>query len=82
MTLLAESTPRARKPHPCALCWMSINPGVTYINQRIADGGQVYTYKAHQECHRFYWHDEWYRGMDGELPDPIEFRQAMAGVSA
>lgn len=55
MTLLAEDTRTARKPHPCGYCHRPIAPGSRYLDQRVADNGIVWTFRAHLDCHSAYW---------------------------
>lgn len=50
-TLLAHNVRRAAHgKHVCRECRRRINARERYIDQRIADYGTVYTYRAHARC--------------------------------
>ena len=53
MNLIHHETPKARKEHQCDECCHPIAPGTVYVRQRSADGGDVWTYKAHADCFDF-----------------------------
>ena len=50
MRLIAESWQAARQRHVCDACLGVIGPGDQYYRQRIADVGDVWTWKAHALC--------------------------------
>lgn len=54
-TLLNETSPTARKVHRCDLCQRPIEAGTSYLNQRCADYGTAWTFKAHHNCNSAYW---------------------------
>ncbi len=53
MTLLTQSTPRARKTHTCNWCGGDINVGETYERDTILDGNGFREWKSHTECSWF-----------------------------
>ena len=53
-TLLEERTLTARKRHGCNVCLGSIEPGQRYVRQRVVDGRDAWTWKAHDLCDRAY----------------------------
>lgn len=48
--LINESIQIARKRHYCEECGREIVKGQPYLRQRCKDGGDVWTFKAHQDC--------------------------------
>lgn len=48
--LLDHSEYTARKKHYCDSCNGTIEAGQRYVRQRIVDGSEGYTYKAHDHC--------------------------------
>jgi hypothetical protein len=48
--LLSRSKPKARKEHRCSLCNGIIVRGEQYENQTCVDGGDLYTFKMHDDC--------------------------------
>lgn len=53
MTLLADHRRRAaHDKHVCRECRRRIPRGERYVDQRIADYGTIYTYRAHERCYR------------------------------
>lgn len=55
---------RAARPHTCALCAKPIGVGEHYLEQRVADGGSVHTFRCHKACDSAYW--TWIDGWDDE----------------
>ena len=53
MNVIHHETPKARKPHRCAECGHDIAAGTVYTRQRNTCGGDIWTYKAHEDCHDF-----------------------------
>lgn len=52
MTLIAhDEIKAARKVHWCDWCNEDIAIGQPYIRQRVKDGSDVWTYRAHLECY-------------------------------
>lgn len=52
MGLVLETvTHTARKMHWCASCGRKIATGQKYVRQRVVEGGNAWTWKAHQHCH-------------------------------
>ena len=49
--LISESKPRARKKHRCENCYTSIAKGTTYLRQFCSDGGDVWSFVSHIDCH-------------------------------
>lgn len=49
--LIADQVVTARKPHGCNACGGRIEKGHPYARQRVADGGEAWTWKAHLLCH-------------------------------
>lgn len=79
-TTLGEKTVTARKPHECQLCHRTIDKGEKYFTQRNADGGEIWTWRAHLACNaaigRYLgWADlpPWW--LEEEPIDPYEFRE-------
>lgn len=50
MTLIRETTPKARTAHRCDECSRQIAPGAVYVKVINAYGGDFTTYRAHLEC--------------------------------
>jgi hypothetical protein len=50
VTLLSTRSPIARKSHQCGSCLGTISPGDRYRKQRIVDGREAWTWKAHTLC--------------------------------
>lgn len=48
---VAQSSPTARKPHGCNDCGGRIEPGELYVRSAVADGGEMWTWKEHADCH-------------------------------
>ena len=49
-TFLSEETHRARKQHTCSWCGQKIEPGESYVRQRLIFEGEPVTNKFHPEC--------------------------------
>ena len=65
---ISEKIGPARKPHRCEECGRTIPKGEVYLRQVNADGSDIWTYKAHNDCAEMarhfrqqnrLWHDEW-----------------------
>lgn len=65
---ISESRPIARKHHRCEECGRLIAPGQRYLRQFNTDGGDAWTFKAHEDCaamgqkyrtKNFIWSDDW-----------------------
>ena len=69
-TLLAEYRNRraAHGLHRCNLCGRKIAKREHYLDQRIADDGRVYTFRAHLACDAAWW--SW--DPDAELPGMLQ----------
>ena len=50
VNLLSKTTPKARKRHICDSCGRAIEIGEVYERQFCADGGEAWSYIAHQSC--------------------------------
>ena len=50
MQVLSESTPKARKPHRCDHCGHPVAIGEIYDRAFIKDGGETWSWVAHQDC--------------------------------
>ena len=50
MNVISTKNKKANKFHKCDLCGLLINHGEVYNSQVIADGGDIYTFKAHLSC--------------------------------
>lgn len=48
--LLDHGVRKARKAHQCDNCCKAIEPGETYFFEVQADGGDLGTYKSHEDC--------------------------------
>lgn len=48
--LIDDRTIVARKDHHCNGCCGTISKGTPYLRQRVVDGGDIWTYKAHELC--------------------------------
>lgn len=61
MTILRQVDRVARRlsKRQCCCCSLRLHPGDAYVEQAIADGGQVYTTVAHGQCFAEY-DDGWY----------------------
>lgn len=53
MEVIWDETPTARTYHECGGCGRTINPGETYLRQRIVGYDGPYTYKACAHCRAF-----------------------------
>lgn len=51
MDVLFNKIVTARKPHYCEICGEKINPGEKYWKGTFADYGDIWTNKAHVDCH-------------------------------
>ena len=51
MTLVSQSTPKANRPHQCQHCRHIIPKGVRYLRQFCKDGGDVWDFISHEDCH-------------------------------
>lgn len=49
-TLVDEARPLSKQEHQCCACDATIRAGVRYVRQRIVDGRDAWTWKAHLEC--------------------------------
>jgi hypothetical protein len=49
--LLANEEHIARKSHFCDGCEGIITPGTLYVRQRVTDGPDIWTWRAHPACH-------------------------------
>lgn len=45
----------ARKDHHCNGCGGTISKGTSYLRQRVVDGRDIWTYKAHELCAAIEW---------------------------
>lgn len=74
--LLDDARPVARKPHGCNACLGVIAAGDTYERQRVADGSEIWTWKAHLLCGQIVLHLDREAGYSysdhDEAPDPLE----------
>lgn len=52
MINLGTERPVARKSHVCDSCCGTIDVGQRYVRARIVDGGEAWTWKAHEDCQR------------------------------
>ena len=87
MTVIEERRPRARKAHACEVCARAIPEGERYVWQRVVDGRDAWTYRAHEACHNRlarFWIEVY--GLTRreafdveELPDRAEFRVWLDG---
>lgn len=50
VTMLGESNPKARKPHKCAECGRTIEPGETYRLERFVFDGKMSAHKTCSHC--------------------------------
>lgn len=50
VTVISESTKKARKQHRCNYCCMSIEIGEEYTRQYNSYEGDTYTWKMHTHC--------------------------------
>jgi hypothetical protein len=50
LTIIAETSPKARKQHVCDFCNNKIEIGETYDKQICSLDGSVYTWKSHIRC--------------------------------
>ena len=85
--LVSQTTQRARKKHTCQECEQPISKGEVYIRQFVKDCGDVWTYKAHEDCHKVSWiifheagltyGDEWL-GMAVQSSEDWEWRKSIA----
>lgn len=41
--------------HTCGYCYQKIAKGEKYLDQRCADSGTAWTFRAHIDCHDAYW---------------------------
>lgn len=48
--VIAQETPIARKDHRCHGCEGMIEAGTLYVRQRVVDGREAWTWKAHPAC--------------------------------
>ena len=65
-TLLAEYNRRAAHGlHRCGYCRRPIAAREQYLDQRIADDGSVYTFRAHHACDSAYW--SWVDPFSGDV---------------
>jgi len=51
MELISETVTRCRKPRQCADCLQTIEPGERKLTQFLKDGGDVWTWISHKDCH-------------------------------
>jgi hypothetical protein len=51
MNIAHETIRAARKPHQCDWCNETIEEGQSYVRQRNKDGADIWTWRAHPECH-------------------------------
>jgi hypothetical protein len=73
-TLLAEYDRKASHGlHVCAFCRRKIKAGSQYLDQRLADGGSAWTFRAHHACNSAYW--SWVDHDEEELMDLREFTE-------
>ena len=49
-TVLADERPTARRRHGCNACGGTIGVGDVYERQRVVDGADIWTWKAHVLC--------------------------------
>lgn len=88
VTLLFESTPKARKDHTCGLCVSTIPVGTVYYQQRCAEDGPPYSWRAHTECwgllNAYWWECCGLRPheVDGDAVDVDAFREFVAARAA
>lgn len=50
VTMLASHIRTAMKPHKCAECWRTIEPGERYTIERFVSDGRVDTHKTCRHC--------------------------------
>lgn len=51
MDNISTTHPQANKRHVCQQCGGIINVGIEHFRQTIAEGGEVFNYRAHEDCH-------------------------------
>jgi len=76
ISVLQESTPKARKDHRCALCDGTISAGTAYFQQRnVSPDHGFYYWRSHIVCRQVlasfserWWAEEQWN------PDPSDFR--------
>ena len=49
-TLIRESRPKSRVPRRCDACGCIIDAGTVYVLQFLADGGDRWQWRAHEDC--------------------------------
>ena len=88
---LSERRPVARKQHQCDQCCGVISPGDRYFVQRNVDGGDTWTWRAHELCTAasrlayrlgdFYYEDypDWHEEV---LPLVLRFFESLANLAA
>ena len=73
-THLSDSLPKAKKPHRCYLCGLTISIGEVYVRRSGVSDGDFYCVKMHEKCEEIThdWRDE-----DWECHDESEFREVL-----
>lgn len=83
--LIDEAVVTARKRHGCSACLGTIAVEQPYLRQRVADGDDAWTWKAHTVCVAAIRQLEREHGVTFECedsPDPFEVREVVGGALA
>lgn len=77
-TVLDERRPVANKRHHCNGCLGVISPGEHYVIQKIVDGSEFWTWKAHELCDAIHLQlTRSHHYFDDEFPDPCEVHEVI-----